>query len=298
MLDKSDYIAIYGTDDDHVRLSHYRFWRDFHKGLTPFNKVNYQQQRTGVRNDYFSIYLYGSIVKVVYHKTGIIEQSKKEKSFVSKIPKSEDERFSSSISRTKSKVFELSACNEFTHFCTFTQDEKMRDRFDLKAFRKDFTMLIRNMNRNRSEDNKIKYLLIPEKHKKGGWHLHGLFMGLTDNDLRAFTLSEKLPYHIRHSLQRGKTVYDWTAYRKRFGYFTCTKIENPEACSRYITKYISKDFQKEVRGANEHLFFASQGLKRREPIVLNSFDPCPFTDFDFENDFIKIKTFSLNDLDN
>ena len=251
---------------------------------------------TSLKNDYYSVYSYGNLIKIVYHKVGRI--ARKENLIKSSNARSENERFLSSLSRSKSRVFELAICNEFNYFCTFTQDKNLRDRFDLTAFRKDFTMLIRNLNRSRAEDKKIKYILIPEQHKNGAWHLHGLFQNLDiDTDLRPFKLSERIPERIKKQIRNGEQVYDWTAYRRRFGFFTCTKIKDNTAVSKYITKYISKDFSKSVRDKNEHLFFASQGLKSRECLVKNSFDFCPFTDFDYENDYIKIKTFSLDDIE-
>ena len=198
----------------------------------------------------------------------------------------ENVRFSNSVSRSRSRVFELAMCNEFTHFCTFTQDEKLRDRFNLSEFRKDLAQLVRNINRGR--DIKIKYLLIPEQHKNGAWHIHGLLMGLTDTDLREFTLKEKLPEKLRKRIAKGEKIFDWKRYRQAFGYFTCTKIENHTACAKYITKYVSKDMQKNLLETGQHLFFASQGLKGRESVVKNCFEPCPVSEWDFENYFVKI----------
>lgn len=202
-------------------------------------------------------------------------------------------RFSSSLSRSRQRVFEIAMCNEFHFFCTFTQDEKLRDRFDLGEFRKDFAMLVRNLNRNRAEGEKIKYLLIPEKHKNGAWHMHGLLMGLTVADLRPFTLDEKLPERIREKLRKGEKIFDWSAYRTRFGYFTCTEIQSSVGCAKYITKYITKDMEKDVREAGQHLFFASQGLKHREPIVTKCFDKCPITDWDFSNKYVMTKDIEM-----
>ncbi len=252
-------------------------------------------------HDRWSLYDYGDTIKVVYIKSApSVADPRKDPLWIDpdrppqkirksvKTLKNDDERFKSSISRSKARIFELAMCNEFTHFCTFTQDQEKRDRFDLTEFRKDFSMLVRNLNRSRAEDKKIKYLLIPEQHQNGAWHMHGLLMGLNDEDLRPFSLSEKLPERIRKKLAKGVKIYDWTRYRKAFGYFTCTEIESQVACSKYITKYISKDFQKSVREQGEHLFFASQGLKGRETIVKNSADPCPISNWDFENDYVKI----------
>lgn len=257
-------------------------------------------------HDCWSLYTYGDVLKVVYFKKlpnrknprkdklFPTEFDLKQKPKITPTPKDENERFSNSIARSKSRVFELAMCNEFTHFCTFTQDEKKRDRFDLAEFRKDFAMLVRNLNRARAEGEKIKYLLIPEQHKNGAWHMHGLLMGLTADDLREFTLAERLPQRIRTQLEKGVRVYDWTRYRKAFGYFTCTEIESGIGCAKYITKYISKDLQKTVREAGEHLFFASQGLKGRDIIVKQSFDKCPFDKWDFENDYVKVLEIQLS----
>lgn len=263
-------------------------------------------------HDVYNAYAYGDTVKIVYIKcarrlekpfTGFY-YTEPEKHVIPKIigcseytplsrlctlddvRKSENARFSQSISRTKSRVFELAACNEFQHFCTFTQDEKLRDRFDLSDFRKDFAQLVRNINRGR--ETKIKYLLIPEKHKNGAWHMHGLLSGLQPDDLRPFELTENIPERLKKMIRGGTAVYDWTRYRRAFGYFTCTEIESREACAKYVTKYISKDLQKTVREGGEHLFFASQGLKGRQTLIKNCADPCPVEKWDFENDFIRI----------
>ena len=263
-------------------------------------------------HDVYNAYAYGDTVKIVYIKcarrlekpfTGFYNTEPEKRDIpknigcseytplsrlctLDDVSKSENARFSQSISRTKSRVFELAACNEFQHFCTFTQDEKLRDRFDLSDFRKDFAQLVRNINRGR--ETKIKYLLIPEQHKNGAWHMHGLLSGLQSDDLRPFELTENIPERLKKMIRGGTAVYDWTRYRRAFGYFTCTEIESREACAKYVTKYISKDLQKTVRESGEHLFFASQGLKGRQTLIKNCAEPCPVEKWDFENDFIRI----------
>lgn len=208
-----------------------------------------------------------------------------------------DERLQSSLSRTKSRIFELSMCNEFTHFCTLTLDQnKVGDRFDLDTFRKDFAHFVRNQNRGRITP--IKYLLIPEQHKNGAWHLHGFFSGLEESaDLIPFKLSDRIPYRLRKMIREGNSVFNWEKYAKKYGFFTATRIKDRYSASAYITKYVTKDVVKQGRESHRHLFFASQGLKGRERIVVDSFDqsgafcPCPFSDneWEFENDYVKIK---------
>ena len=122
-----------------------------------------------------------------------------------------DVKSENNISRAKSRVFELALCNEWDIFLTFTLDPKKYDRDDLKKFQKDLGQFIRDY--NKKYNLCIKYLLIPEEHKKGGWHLHGFLMGLPKSHLRLFTLSEKLPKYIREKLKSGQAVYEWEPYR-------------------------------------------------------------------------------------
>lgn len=220
--------------------------------------------------DLWSAYRYGDRVKVVYHKCGRAHPP------LASIGASGDEkeRFLQSVSRARSRVFELAACNDFSFFCTLTLDADKRDRFDLSGFRKAFAQMVRNLNRGR--DEKIRYLLIPEHHKDGAWHMHGLFMGFTASDL----------------VKNGFGYLDWPAYSSRFGFFSCSPIRSKEGCSRYITKYVTKDFDGSCRQSGEHLFFASQGLKGRQTLYKLEGGKCWLLDPkqapEFESDYVRI----------
>lgn len=260
-------------------------------------------------NDFWSAYAYGDKIKLVYIKSAFRRLKKVDKLFPeldglpnrllpyaihstiyggnvvdevalpseqtvvsSRERQDTEERLAPSISRTKSRIFELAMCNEFSFFCTFTTSEKkVKDRYNLEEFQKSFAQFIRNLNRKR--DKKIVYLLIPEKHKDGAWHLHGLIEGLEiGTDLREFSLEEHLPYRLRTMLINGEKVYNWDKYSNKYGYFTASKIRNKDAVSAYICKYITKDLAKKVRESGQHLYFASQGLKRRELLFRNGLD--------------------------
>ena len=243
-----------------------------------------------IGRDTWTLYQYGEGFKVVYLKYG--GESLGNRSLRAK-PLSANEkekRLSQSISRTKSTIFELAFCNEFSHFCTFTQNEEfVCDRFDLSTFRKDLAQFVRNQNRGRNE--KIKYLFVPEQHKNGAWHMHGLVGGLTAADLREFTLKERLPNKIRQQLKKGEKVYNWEKYSKKFGFFTATDIKSHEACAKYVTKYITKDVAENAIKHGQHMFFASQGLRRREIVHRVELEPCPIAKWDYENDYIKTAWF-------
>ena len=244
-----------------------------------------------IYHDTWRIYRYGHGIKVVYIKSG--NESKKSNVAVSLKPLSAEEkseRLSQSVSRTKSTIFELAFCNEFDYFCTFTLDEeKVSDRYDLKTFRKDLAQFVRNLNRSR--DEKIKYLFVPEQHKDGAWHLHGLVKGLTGSDLKEFNLSERLPHKIRQHIKNGEKVYNWEKYSKKFGFFTATPIKSHDACAKYITKYITKDVMKNNLESGAHSFFASQGLQRKTLVLQENDERCPLEKWGFENEYVKTAWF-------
>lgn len=198
-----------------------------------------------------------------------------------------DEKLPENIRRAKSKVYELALCNDFTFFCTLTfSQDKVPDRYDLDGCMKRFCKWLNNYN-NRRPGAAVRYLLIPEPHQDGAWHLHGLISGVPESDLREFLLEEHLPDHIRKELAKGHRIYQWTAYDQKFGYCTLCPIRSMDAVSRYITKYITKKLGSSLKELNAHLYYRSQGLKQKE--LLYSAPDCVLPDPDYDGTYSKIK---------
>lgn len=193
-----------------------------------------------------------------------------------------------SLSRTRSKIYELSACNPWEYFVTLTISPDGHNRHDLKTFYKELSKWLNNIKYRSGVD--IKYLLIPEPHKDGAWHFHGLFYGIPDNWLTEFSMNDTLPYKVRKLISQGRHIYNWNGYAEKFGYVTCERIINFEACAKYVTKYITKELVKTSVGLNNHLYYCSKGLLRAERIrkgyLVKQFEP------DFANDFVAVKTFT------
>lgn len=196
-----------------------------------------------------------------------------------------DVKSDNNISRAKNRVFELALCNPWNIFLTFTLDPKKYNRNDLGKFRKDLSQFVRDC--NKKYGLAIKYLLIPEEHKKGGWHMHGFLMGLPDEHLRLFTLSEKLPKYIREKLKSGQAVYEWEPYRKKFGFCDLEVVKDQFAVSAYVTKYITKDLDRTVRESGSHLYYCSQGLSRSVVIFRGKANDGLV--YDYESDYNSIK---------
>ena len=197
-----------------------------------------------------------------------------------------EEKLSASLSRTRAAIYELALCNDWEWFVTLTLNPEYHDRQDLNSYKKKLSTWIKNY--NRTHKTNIKYLLIPENHQDGSWHMHGLMMGLPKEHLREFTEQEKLPIKILIELKWGHKIYTWEAYKKTFGYITISEIRHLESVSKYITKYITKDVAKTRIGLNDHLYYCSQGLKRSELIYTGQLTK--ELDEDFSNEYVKVKT--------
>lgn len=221
-----------------------------------------------------------------YRPAGVGNNSK---AFTPKGEAGNECKLSNNICRTKQKIFEYALCNAWQWFVTLTLDKNKYDRKDLRKFIKDLSQMIRDYKKKTGYN--IKYLLIPEHHKDGCWHLHGFFMGLPEEVLHAFRLNEHLPYRILQRLESGVQVYTWNDYAERFGYAVFEPINNHEAASKYITKYITKEAMNTIRELNAHAFYASQGLNHSE-ILMQDILARQIISPDYKNDYCTVKWFS------
>jgi len=216
--------------------------------------------------------------------------------------KAEQGRDPASISRTRATVYELAACNPWSYFATWTlADDRGFDRHDLGPWYKDFSQWVRNQ--RRLTGAKLIYLVVPECHKDGAWHLHALMEGLPVERLQKLTTTDYLPYRLLEMLKRGETVYSWPAYEQKYGWCTLTPVKDRDRCASYIAKYVTKAFQAPQRGpegtgkkptavtslpAGAKLYYASQGLQRAVPVWKGRLGFDPGMVWDYENEYVGI----------
>lgn len=193
------------------------------------------------------------------------EKSKKKKHLIlfggiyEEVKKSSSEVREDNLKRAKDKIYDISYENDFEYFITATINPNEYENKDVTKVYKMF----RNWLSNRQKRNGLQYLIIPEYHKNGNIHIHGLIKGnLTMIDsgrliyqskaYKAETLKKK-----NIQTENLKTVYnisDW-----KFGYSTAIKLDdNKVAISRYITKYITKGNNK-IFG---RYYLSSKGIVR------------------------------------
>lgn len=157
--------------------------------------------------------------------------------------KKNPECFESSIIRTRTTIEDLCLCNQFDLFCTFTFDPK---RFNSRkiAYCKSY-MNHWTHNQKFRGSPLLQYLIVPERHKSGAIHFHAL--------LKNYQGRLKDSGHK----QGGRIIYNIPYWS--FGFSTAVKIDNQEAVSRYIRKYITKDMILLPCGKR---YYCSQGLTR------------------------------------
>lgn len=90
---------------------------------------------------------------------------------------------------------------------------------------------------------------------------------------------------IADRVYQGYSVYDWSAYSKKFGFCDIEPVINSEAISKYITKYINKDLGSSVTSLGAHMYYHSRGLSRAS-VVSHGFLMHEL-DYDFEGEFCK-----------
>lgn len=181
-------------------------------------------------------------------------------SLVDKTPTGEGEgKLSNNLSRARSVVFQLCVCNDWDWFFTGTLDRRKFDRFSLDGFRKSLAQWIRNLNKKSGFD--VKYVLVPEKHKDGAWHMHGLLRGIPSSELSRFV----------HGVHPERLVdgdyWNWQRYSDKFGFCSLGAVRDPVACSFYLQKYLTKDMSRTSSDYGRHLHFASHRLRRAVPMV-------------------------------
>lgn len=132
-----------------------------------------------------------------------------------------------SMRRARARVRRLALANEFRWFVTLTLNQEKVDRMEGSEVVKKLNVWCSNMVQRRG----LKYILVPERHKKGGIHFHGFF-----NDVVEFVDSG-------HKDKAGHTIYnlpDWD-----LGFTTAIELYGGYSQAvAYVCKYIGKQGEK------------------------------------------------------
>lgn len=187
-----------------------------------------------------------------------------------------------SLKRSKDKIFDIAFMNSdiWQYMVTLTLDKDKIDRYDKKEVNKKLKKWLGHL----VERNNVNYLIIPELHKDGAIHFHGLISG-----------NLKLEFSNHHD-NNNRPIYNLLNWK--YGFSTCVPLDdNKVAVCKYITKYVTKSTTKILGNI---YYCGGHSIKRDVPSVYQNIDYNTFNgnEFDVPNTNIKVKYSILGYLGN
>lgn len=153
----------------------------------------------------------------------------------------------SSVARTRRVMREILMANKWEWFVTLTFNDITQNRMDDKAVMKQFAKFRKDI---RKTFPNMYYLAVLERHKNGVLHFHLVVGGISESELRLV--------YSGHKDKHGREVYN--CYAWKYGYSTVTRVDDTEAVSGYILKYIGKDLG--ISEVSKKRYWASRSCAR------------------------------------
>lgn len=175
-----------------------------------------------------------------------------------------------SVKRTKDKVYDYANALAWKWFVTFMFDGEKVDRYNYDEVSKKFSQWLKNARKLYAPD--MQYVVVPERHKDGAYHFHGLFSNCDGLEfVPALNMAETYKgkpnkYYGQPLVRNGRQIYDMKKFR--FGWSDCQIVEDTKKCANYILKYITKDLIEDT--PERKRYWCSKNLpKVREEHILN-----------------------------
>lgn len=161
--------------------------------------------------------------------------------------------------RTKKQLYAIrrqikgyALANDFKWFVTLTYNPQKINSSDYQVAKSTLSKWCRWM---RDKYKKFDYLLVPELHKSGAVHFHGLLGDIPANFVEA--VNPKTGNPVIRSERQVYNLADW-----KYGFSDCEKIESPQKAASYITKYITTALLTDKEMYKKKRYFNSQELKK------------------------------------
>lgn len=155
--------------------------------------------------------------------------------------------------RARRAVRDICLCNPMAYFCTLTIDAARLDRYDERAIWSKMRAWLGNHVQRRG----LKYVFVPEHHKDGAIHWHGLInaaLPLVDSGTLIGVPGAKRPRKPRSAAQRREWLADvarvcYNVPSWRWGFSTAEALHGDYgAAVSYVCKYIGKDMGQKIGG--------------------------------------------------
>ena len=143
-----------------------------------------------------------------------------------------------SFNRTRANLFKYLRMVKWEYFITLTFNPEIVDRYDFILCMSKAKKWINNQKFHNAPD--LKYILVPEHHRDGAWHIHGV---LADVGNMKFVNSG-------HKDKSRRVIYNLSGWQN--GFSTATVIGDYLKVTTYITEYITKDLCRITAGKNRY----------------------------------------------
>ena len=199
-----------------------------------------------------------------------------------------------SLKRTKKKVYDYAKSNEWEWFVTFTFSPDKVNRYNYDECTKYLSKWFNNLKRSSPA---LSYLVVPEQHKDGAYHFHGLFSGMNEHQIvwtGKYVI--KRVRGLRSKFVRTKEkIYKIGSYK--LGWMTATRVREMEKVTSYITKYITKDMLNGLHGRKRYWCSRNLVLPLEEVFILDATDRFILSqELDDSSRFRKVSEYSYGDM--
>ncbi len=161
----------------------------------------------------------------------------------------------SSQNRAKNKIYDYARSNDFEWFVTMTFNPLLVDSFDYTECSKKLSQWLNNIKKRYAPN--LRYLFVPELHKSGRYHFHGLIGDIGNIELVS---SGKFS-------PNGDIIYNIENYK--YGFTTATRIKDKRRTSTYIGKYITKELSGHIKGKKHYWVSRNLNLPVEECLTLD-----------------------------
>lgn len=155
------------------------------------------------------------------------------------------------LKKVRTNIIDLALNNDsWEYFITLTFDDK-----EVGEYSHDCVIeLLRKWIDNQKHQNKnFTYILVPEFHKSGRLHFHGLVSNVPKWKLKE-SRSSKTNRLIKVN---GLQIYNLENYK--LGFTTISKVQSQDKVSNYISKYATKDL---IKIKNKKRYWYSRNLDK------------------------------------
>ena len=164
---------------------------------------------------------------------------------------------SNSYKRTVQSIYAISRQCSWEYFITLTFDKEVVDRYGFDECMKKAKKWFNNQRNRYAPD--LQYLVVPELHKDGAWHLHGLLANVGSMDIgKTSRLIDKKKLDNGQWITLKKPIELKSVGGWRFGFSDCSVVQDVKKVSSYITKYITKELCTSTEG--KHRYFRSNNI--------------------------------------